>query len=153
MDDFVAKPVELEALARVMDRWLPLAGSPRDDSAPARRDTATADDAPLDRSSLAQLTGGDAAMEREILVDFRKSNDADMASLRSALAKRDTAQVVQGSHRLKGACRTVGASALASVCERMERAGRQSRWNEVASEQDALEREFERLNRWLMKVG
>ncbi|HZQ74123.1 MAG TPA: PAS domain S-box protein [Burkholderiales bacterium] len=153
MDDFVAKPVELEALARVMDRWLPLAGSPRGQPPSARPETAAADDVPLDRASLAQLTGGDAAVEREILVDFRKSNDADMASLRSALAKHDTAELIQASHRLKGACRSVGATALAAVCERIERAGRQSRWNDIASEQNSLEREFERLNRWLVKAG
>jgi HPt (histidine-containing phosphotransfer) domain-containing protein len=43
----------------------------------------------------------------------------------------------------------VGALALAGVCERMEKAGRQNRWQDVALEQPALERELERLNAWL----
>jgi CheY-like chemotaxis protein len=134
MDDFIAKPVELQALARVMARWLPLA------------------DTPIDRSSLAEVAGGDAGVEREILIDFKDANDADMATLRDALARHDVAQVTRFAHRVKGACRTVGASALAEVCERMELAGRQNDWGGVAREQVALEREFERLNAWLVTV-
>ena len=105
--------------------------------------------APLDRASLAQISGGDAAMEREILADFKSANDTDMQELRQALAQRDLKQITHASHRVKGACRMVGATALASVCERMEKAGRQNNWNDVAQEQGALEREFERLNAWL----
>ena len=149
MDDFVAKPVELDALARVMGRWLPIpfAGEPRATPGPA---TARAADAPLDHGSLAQISGGDAAMEREILADFRSANDADMAALRAALAARDLAQVVRCAHRVKGACRTVGALALAAVCERMEAAGRRNDWNAVAAEQAGLEKEFGRLSEWLV---
>ena len=91
-------------------------------------------------------------MEREILADFKTANDADMSALRSALAERDVAKVTHASHRVKGACKMVGALALAGVCERMERAGRRNSWQDVALEQAALEQEFERLNTWL-KAG
>src|SRR5579885_583985 len=121
MDDFVAKPVELDSLAKVMERWLPLpqsaeAGIMQQPS----RDRADEPDAPVDRASLAQVSGGDAVMEREILADFRSANDADLEALRAALGRRDLAQVVKAAHRAKGACRTVGAAALAEVCERIE---------------------------------
>ena len=148
MDDFVAKPVELEALAKAMERWLPLPGGEPRAARPPRK-TATRKGAPIDPSSLAQISGGDAAMEREILADFKNANDADMQALRQALAQRDLAQVARASHRVKGACRMVGAAALASVCERMEKAGRENSWKDVAREQGALEHELERLNAWL----
>ena len=138
MDDFIPKPVELQALAKAMERWLPL---PKGDAA--------ASDVPLDRSSLAAIAGGDAAVEREILADFKLANDADISALRGALAGQDVAEVTRVSHRVKGACKMVGALALAGVCERMEKAGRQNSWNGVAAERDALEREIERLNSWL----
>ncbi len=151
MDDLVAKPVELEALARAMERWLPLPAA-GERAAPRPAAAARGAAAPLDRSSLASITGGDAAMEREILADFKTANDADMSALRSALAERDVAKVTHASHRVKGACKMVGALALAGVCERMERAGRRNSWQDVALEQAALEQEFERLNTWL-KAG
>jgi len=148
MDDFVAKPVELEALARAMERWLPLTAADRR-AAPPAVGPGDGDGAPIDRSSLAVITGGDAAMEREILAEFRAANDADLAALRSALDERDIAKVTHASHRVKGACKMVGALALAGVCERMEKAGRRNSWQDVAVEQDALARELERLNAWL----
>jgi CheY-like chemotaxis protein/HPt (histidine-containing phosphotransfer) domain-containing protein len=134
MDDFLAKPVELEALAKAMERWLPLPHG----------------NAPLDQGSLAEVSGGDAALEREILSDFRSAADADMAALRDALARRDLARATQTAHRVKGACLTIGAKALAEVCARIERAARAGSWTGVAAEREALEREFERLSAWLV---
>jgi PAS domain S-box-containing protein len=148
MDDFIAKPVELDALARAMDCWLPLSSAGRR-AAPSAAAPAEGAGSPVDRSSLATTTGGDIGMEREILADFRAANDADMRTLRAALAARDLAKVTLTSHRVKGACRMVGALALASVCERMEKAARRNRWDGVAAEQQALEKELERLNAWL----
>ena len=153
MDDFLVKPVEIEALAKVLNRWLPL---PETGAAPtpvaAAAPHSSGDGTPIDRSKLAELTGGDAAMEREILVDFRSANDADAAMLRDALAKRDIPQVTHASHRVKGACRMVGAMALAEVCDRIERAGRAGNWDAIAAERSALEREVERLNAWLQRL-
>jgi len=148
MDDFVAKPIELEALARAMERWLPLPGAGKR-GAPKAAKPAGDGASPLDRSSLAAITGGDRTMEREILADFKAANDADMTALRLALAERDLAKITQASHRVKGACKMVGAVALAGVCERIEKAGRQNSWQHVAIEQPALEHELERLNAWL----
>jgi len=150
MDDFLAKPVELEALAGVLDRWLPLSDAARRQLPAPGAKAGPLDDAPLDRSSLAQVSGGDAAMEREILADFRSANDADIAGLRAALAARDLAKVVSYAHRVKGACRTVGASALAAVCERMEAAGRRNDWSAVSEQRARLDEEFVRLSAWLV---
>ena len=138
MDDYVPKPVALDALARVLDRWLPL---------PARD---AAGSTAVDPASLAQVSGGDAGLEREILSDFKAASDADMIALRKALEGRDAEQVTRTSHRIKGASRLVGAVALADVCERIELAGRQGNWESITGERAALEREFERLNAWLL---
>ena len=153
MDDFLVKPVEIDALAKVLNRWLPLPETgPAQTPVAAITPQSAGDGTPIDRSKLAELTGGDAAMEREILVDFRNANDADAAMLRDALAKRDISQVTHASHRVKGACRMVGAMALAEVCERIERAGRASNWDAIITEQSALDREVERLNAWLRRL-
>jgi PAS domain S-box-containing protein len=135
MDDLVAKPVELERLAKVMEQWLPLPSG--------------AEETPVNTASLAEVSGGDAALEREILADFAATNRADMAILRDALVKHDIAGVARSSHRVKGACRTIGAAALADVCERMEGAARLGDWKAIVAEQHALEREFARLDAWL----
>jgi HPt (histidine-containing phosphotransfer) domain-containing protein len=57
--------------------------------------------------------------------------------------------IAQTAHRVKGACRTIGAAALAEVCDRVEGAAKRAAWQAVAAEQLALELEFERLEAWL----
>src|SRR5205085_4683098 len=123
----------LEHLAKVMEQWLPLPSG-------------TGEAPPVNAANLAEVSGGDAAMEREILADFRTANQADMAKLRDALGRRDMNGIAQTAHRVKGACRTIGAAALAEVCEHVEGAAKRADWQSVAADQRTLELEFERLD-------
>jgi two-component system, NarL family, sensor histidine kinase EvgS len=132
MDDYLAKPVELNDLAKKLDRWLPIAH-------PA---------APLDRSVLAGLTGGDVTAERDILMDFRRANDEDAAMLKRAVDRSNSLEVTTASHRIKGASKMIGAMGLATVCERLERASRAEDWLAVRANMGAFENELERLNRY-----
>jgi CheY-like chemotaxis protein/anti-sigma regulatory factor (Ser/Thr protein kinase) len=132
MDDYLAKPVELNELAKKLDQWLPIARPV----------------APLDRSVLASFTGGDTAAEREILMDFRRASDDDAAMLRRAVDKSNIPEVTTASHRIKGASKMVGATALAAVCEQIERASRASDLHAVRSNMGAFQEELERLNHY-----
>src|SRR5258706_14933420 len=53
MDDYIAKPVELNTLLAKVDHWLPLPGDPSP--------LAELDSPPIDRSVLAEISGGDAS--------------------------------------------------------------------------------------------
>jgi signal transduction histidine kinase/CheY-like chemotaxis protein/CHASE3 domain sensor protein/HPt (histidine-containing phosphotransfer) domain-containing protein len=130
MDDYLAKPVELNDLARKLDQWLPIVPV----------------SAPLDRSVLTELTGGDAAAEREILVDFRRASDDDVAMLKRAVDAADFPNVTTASHRIKGASKMIGAMALAAVCERLERAARASDGKSIQAVMAAFYDELKRLN-------
>jgi signal transduction histidine kinase/FixJ family two-component response regulator len=141
MDDCLAKPVELGALAKALERWLPLP-----------EDVRGGEDVPIDRAALAEISGGDAAMEHDILLDFRGANEGDGAALKEALDRRDFALTTRASHRIKGASRTIGAISLAEVCERIEHAARASDWATIAANREAFEREFERLSAWLGRL-
>jgi CheY-like chemotaxis protein/HPt (histidine-containing phosphotransfer) domain-containing protein len=132
MDDYLAKPVQLNELSKKLDQWLPIAR-------PA---------APLDRSALASLTGGDVAAEREILMDFRRVNEEDAAMLKRAVDQSNSLEVTTASHRIKGASKMIGALGLAAVCERLERASRADDWLEVRANMGAFEHELERLNHY-----
>ncbi len=103
------------------------------------------DAAPVDRTELAEISGGDRSIEQQMLAVFRRANDADVAALRQALAKRDVAAVKRCSHRIKGAGRMVGARALAGICEKMEQAGHAGDWDAIAAQGEALDRELDRV--------
>jgi CheY-like chemotaxis protein/HPt (histidine-containing phosphotransfer) domain-containing protein len=151
MDDYIAKPVELTELLKKLNQWLPIPApgstlaetSSKGSDAPAQGADAAA---PLDRSVLAAISGGDAAAERDILLDFRRVNDQDAAMLEQAVAKSDIPQVIRATHRITGASRTVGAMGLAGVCERIEHASRANDWPTVEANMGAFHQEWMRLN-------
>jgi CheY-like chemotaxis protein/HPt (histidine-containing phosphotransfer) domain-containing protein len=137
MDDYLAKPVALKQLAQKLDRWLPLVQAA----------------APLDRAVLGAICGGDAAAERDILTDFRRANDVDAAMFDLARDARDAQRITHASHRIKGASSTIGAIALAAVCERLERAGRAGDWQAIEADIGAFQRERERVNSYCEEAG
>ncbi|RFP19396.1 MULTISPECIES: ATP-binding protein [unclassified Duganella] len=106
MDDYLAKPSTVAALGALLDRYLPLPSPP------------------LDEARLAELTGGDAAVRDDILADFRNDNDADVAALRAAQAAGGTTAVIRSAHRICGAARMLGATALAEASAAIERDAR-----------------------------
>ena len=105
--------------------------------------------APIDRSELAEISGGNRAIEQQMLAVFRRANDADVAALKLALANRDPAAAARCSHRVKGAGRMVGAEALAGICEKIEQAGHAGDWDAMAAQGDALDRELDRIYTYL----
>ncbi|HVT02071.1 MAG TPA: response regulator [Thermoanaerobaculia bacterium] len=151
MDDYLVKPFELKDLLKKLDQWLPIpeaaaAWSGQSDQPPESTTAGTGAAAPLDRSVLAAISGGDAGAERDILLDFKRVNDEDAAMLERAVSKSDLPQVTRATHRIKGASRMVGAIGLASVCERIEHASRVHDWTTVAISMNAFHHEWTRLN-------
>ena len=105
--------------------------------------------APIDRSILAVLTGGDPAVERGMLAVLRKANNADAAALGEAVERRDIVAVARASHRMMGASRLAGATALADICATIARAGQAGNWGTIAANHEALARELDRVNGYL----
>lgn len=146
MDDYLIKPVQLSELLKRLDQWLPV---PQTMAAPLDVPGGTSDAAgtstPLDRSILAVISSGDASAERDILLDFRRVNDTDAMMLRRAVGKGDSPLVTRVAHRIKGASKTVGATDLAAVCERIEMASRNADWTSVEHEMEAFQFHMQRL--------
>ncbi len=137
MDAYLAKPIDLQELARTLDRWLPIPKLI----------------ASVDRAVLAAISGGERSIEAEILADFRRVNDDDATALRLAVELHELPQVTNASHRIKGASRAVGAGPLAAVCEILEQASRDDDWPTIASNMGSFDLELERLNRYCEEVA
>ncbi len=153
MDDCLVKPVDLAKLLRTLDQWLPLSGHPDLEPAPAAAlppaASGGADAAALDRTVLAEISGGDVDVERSILSSFRCANESDAAALERAVVDLDQAAVTRAAHRISGASRMIGALELARICERVEHAGRAGDWMAMSADLGALRREGQRLNAWI----
>jgi signal transduction histidine kinase/CHASE3 domain sensor protein/FixJ family two-component response regulator len=152
MDDCLVKPVALSQILKKLDQWLPIppataAPALRAAASDARQDVATA--APVDRSVLAGISGGNAEAERDILVDFRRTNDQDATMLERAVATSDFPQVRLATHRMLGASRMVGAFGFAGVCERIGHTSRADDATTIAADMAAFHQEWTRLNAYL----
>jgi two-component system, sensor histidine kinase and response regulator len=127
MDDYIAKPVRIEALAEALARFL----SEIADTAPVLSSsappTATDDpDALIDARVLARLRDelGDEAIFVEMVTIFIREAPDHVHALERAIKDTDTDTIRRAAHKLKGSCQIMGASRLAAVCRRVEEQAR-----------------------------
>ncbi|MGH7365076.1 MAG: response regulator [Candidatus Rokuibacteriota bacterium] len=123
MDDYVVKPVTLDALRRAIERCRPLVDRRGTDQEPAGE--RMVDPAVLDRSVLDHLRedlGGDAV--REVIAVFLERTPSMLATLRDAAVRGDAVALRTSAHTLKGTSATLGALALSERCAELERQSR-----------------------------
>ena len=104
---------------------------------------------PIDRAALAVISNGEAATEHKLLRIFCKTNALDAAALDAALRQRDGAGAIRAAHRLLGASRMAGATALGALCANIVQAGHAADWDAITRHRDALCHELERINTYL----
>ena len=155
MDDYIAKPVELDTLLAKLDLWLPSRHGAREaasghDEAPREAD---AGNPLIDLAVLGEISGGNADVEAEVLAQFTPANEEDVAALLAALETRDMAAIGRVAHRIKGSSSAIGALALATVCARLEAAARAKDWTSIAANQDAFRGEAARLSSYLKALA
>ncbi|MFC3532981.1 ATP-binding protein [Vogesella facilis] len=152
MDDFLPKPLGLEALASMLEKWLHHAWQPAPPAEPASIEAAVpppAPDTPLDRRVLAVYSSGDWAVERDILADFLHGNDDDMAALQQAVTAANPERIAWAAHRIKGASRMVGASLLAEAAAALESAAHSGDQAQLDAGWPALQHSLQQFKDWL----
>ena len=129
MDDLLTKPTELSNLRMMLLKWMhksaiPAIVAPRPELAePAAQYPPVVGDA-IDFAVLKKFALSRAA-QVEMLQEFNVHNRSDIANLNAVLKDGDPAAVARSAHRIKGACRMVGALELEGICARIEQAARQ----------------------------
>jgi two-component system sensor histidine kinase/response regulator len=135
MDDYLAKPVTLQELDRVLSRWRPAGAS--------NSVLAVIDGDQL--GSLRALDGGDGVFFAALVESFLTSSGAFVRSLTAAAQDGDGAALGREAHRFKGEAATLGASGLAAMCAELERIADPFDAAEVAGVLHRIEEELERV--------
>src|SRR5262249_29174579 len=123
MDDYVVKPVRLDRLSGALAQCGPVT---RLGVASEPSTTESARTAALDLHVLRDVEAGLGGPEgvREVIVTFLDGSPRFLAGLRDAFARNDISGMRQAVHALKSSSALVGAIALSTRCEELERESR-----------------------------
>jgi signal transduction histidine kinase/CheY-like chemotaxis protein/HPt (histidine-containing phosphotransfer) domain-containing protein/HAMP domain-containing protein len=129
MNDYLAKPMTLDRLAEVLNRWLPgQIPLPVTDRTPTATRPAEDEEPALDSSVLANLAdedrGGDPAFVVELIDLFLEDVAATREALRSAASTGDLSTIIRIAHTLRSSGGNLGARRLQRLCADAEAAGR-----------------------------
>jgi two-component system sensor histidine kinase/response regulator len=121
MDDFVAKPVTLAALANAIERAVNAARGGTGQPPEAQEQGAAADGA-VDRDALASLQddlGGPEALLRIVRL-FLEQLDPQASQIEAAAKGGEHETLARNAHRMRSSAATLGASALADTLTALE---------------------------------
>ena len=154
MDDYITKPVRMEAVAQVLSRRVSagdtvasevseVSGVPE---APQVSEANEAQDSQvLDEEQIGLLrTLDDGALLSEIVGEFIAQTDDERQNVAKSVRESDAPAVARAAHKLKGASANVGASALAAVCAGMEMQARMGKLGDASALMEQFDVEFAR---------
>ena len=157
MDDYLAKPLQLDVLRQMLAKWLPpqplasaLEAKGSNHQSNVTDLTAITDAPAVDPEALKQVLGdGDAALMKEFYGDFLRSAEASVREIEAAYRRRSAKEVGALAHKVKSSARTVGANALADCCETLEQAGNTENWEQIDAFMAGLNGLFVQVERWV----
>jgi CheY-like chemotaxis protein len=127
MDDYIAKPVRLDDLRAIVERWgaraaaaepaqPPPTGAAASASAPPTADHYFAEAAPVDMARLLDFTNGSPENLRELVTLYLTQTREQLQQLRAAVTAAAPADVRRLAHSCAGASATCGVRGLVSAC-------------------------------------
>ncbi|RXJ74277.1 hybrid sensor histidine kinase/response regulator [Veronia nyctiphanis] len=160
MDDFISKPVEMDDIQGVLDKWLKAAKERTDDTS-ALLETQVdqkplIDLAPTNNNQskfalrenvLEKLFWGDESTYLAVLNEFNRHCVPELSRLADYSIPFEFEEVRQAAHKLKTSTSSVGADYLSELCKRIELASR-----EESNELDKMITELKRVLPECLKV-
>ena len=146
MDDYLAKPLEMDKLRDKLRKWMPAGqidvGNVADNSEPDVKNTSGAQaktsQAPIDPQALKSVFGDDDEVFMEILSEFVGPATENAAEIVAAIENQSAREVGNAAHKLKSSSRSVGANELADICAELEAAGKSNNWKVINSKAGLL---------------
>ena len=154
MDDYLTKPLLIEALAEMLSRLLPWH---RHENAASQVAPASAirqaDSASYDLAKIEQLCKYDKAQIEEMLELFITSTDQLIAAIKSDFVLQAADKIARNAHQIKGAAAYMGAASLVSIAANLESAAKAAAWVQVEQASNELEVCHARLSAEMRAYG
>jgi HPt (histidine-containing phosphotransfer) domain-containing protein len=153
MSDYIAKPIDPQILAQVVQRWLTrkIHQAPGNISAESTLDGKTPPAKPavrslvFNREMFLQRMMGDEDFARSVAAGFLADLPKLLTALKEHIAQEDIESVSKQAHKMKGSAANVGGEALTDVAFAVEQAGKAGDLAGVAGWLPELEMQSARL--------
>ena len=138
VDDVIAKPVELEDLRDALEKWVSVKEIPVGTAEPQKNVDLPVEDA-IDLNVLTQSTGDKPDLHQHLLRSYREVLDDELDNIQQAFAWKNNEQIAEYTHKLKSSSRSLGAMAMAQVCQRLEAKANEADWDKIENLMPALQ--------------
>lgn len=161
MDDYLSKPVELQALAKLMKTWITRTIERADLDITREKHPESVKDhpgpdshnSPVDRSVLAQYVGDDDDIQVELLKGYVDPAREIVKDIKLASENHLAADVKDHAHKIKSSTRSVGAIVLGDHFEALEEAGKAEDWDEINILMAGLDNVFDPVIDYILALG
>jgi len=148
IDDFLAKPIEIQKLDEILERWLPVeklckteqlnASDGNITDEPNRTKGETISIEGIDSEKGQKNCGGNFQIYLEILQEFRKDAENRLTKIFDAMAEKDIELYTTLVHALKGAVRNIGAVETGEKAAWLERTAAKGLSSEIEEKTNEL---------------
>ncbi|MDP2216877.1 MAG: PAS domain S-box protein [Methanolobus sp.] len=153
MDDYISKPVSMETLKRVLDKWLATIQREGNEGTLSHTDKdAPAKPLVFDKEALFERIMGDEDLARRLIAIFLKDMPKHVYELRETIEKGEVSGVSAYAHKIKGASANLGGMALNDVASQMEKASNMGKLEDIAAIMPELEKQYDLLAEQLQDV-
>jgi len=163
MNDYLSKPVNPQALAEALERWLPKKEAPSDglsgvvigqsgEEAGSLPDSAREQKVSIpvfDKAGLMQRLMDDDELASLVIAGFLEDIPLQIQALKGYLNAGDAHGAERQAHTIKGASANIGGEALRAIAFEMEKLGKSGDLFAVCERMDELELQFARLREML----
>lgn len=154
MTDFLSKPIELEELHNIIDKWVPDSMKHSFEENPGKRgeEEFSVEIPGVDAAKGLTLTGGSALFYRNTLEVFAGDIGAKLRDIRDALAENAYARYRISVHALKSGAHSIGATELARLAGELEHAAEAEDHSLIAEKTPLLAAKLEALREDILRV-
>ena len=136
IDDFLAKPIEMQKLDEILEKWLPVEKLCKteqpiggDEAKPEKEEIISIQG--IDAAKGQRNCGGNFQIYLEILSDFSNDAESRLADISEALAEGNIDLYTTLVHALKGAARNIGAIEIGEKAAWLERSSEKGSLSEI----------------------
>jgi signal transduction histidine kinase/DNA-binding response OmpR family regulator/HPt (histidine-containing phosphotransfer) domain-containing protein len=145
MDDYIAKPVRLEALEAALARWVPLKGTPNGQNGSSKKAAGSGCES-IDPEVMIELLDLSRACDTgdflgELIDMFYGEFASRLALIREASLRGQFGELDERAHELKGSCLSLGLGRMATLCSQLEALARQESAEGTQALLEQIERE------------